>query len=165
MFSAFEISFWGTRANYTPGKTLRIFFSSNLIGFGQVKTQSYPRRFHVEHFMRNNYKSFKEENVLINCFCGMVDRRKTFSLISSWDHCQRLSPSQISDMLRAGFEPAQNLSSDFIWWSCAVVLTTIPLPHNYSKYNIDMTPFMTKRNIKRCKVQIFLKLLGDFSRF
>ena len=28
-----------------------------------------------------------------DCFCGMVDRRKAFSLISSRDHCQRSSPS------------------------------------------------------------------------
>ena len=35
--------------------------------------------------------------MMMNCFCGMVDRRKTFSLISSWDHCQRSSPSRISD--------------------------------------------------------------------
>ena len=33
---------------------------------------------------------------LMNCFCGMVDGRKAFSLISSWDHCQRSSPLQIS---------------------------------------------------------------------
>ena len=45
----------------------------------------------------------------MNCFCGMVDRRKVFSLISSRDHCQRSSPLQISNMLQAGFEPAQNL--------------------------------------------------------
>ena len=30
-------------------------------------------------------------------FCGMVDRRKAFSLISSQDNCQRPSPLQISD--------------------------------------------------------------------
>ena len=48
----------------------------------------------------------------LNCFfCGIVDRRKAFSLISSGDHCQRSSPSRISDTPRAGFEPAQNLSS------------------------------------------------------
>ena len=41
---------------------------------------------------------------LMNCFCGMVDRRKAFSLISSRDHCQRSSPSWISDTPRAGFE-------------------------------------------------------------
>ena len=35
--------------------------------------------------------------MMMNCFCGMVDRRKTFSLISSRDHCQRSSPSRISD--------------------------------------------------------------------
>ena len=28
----------------------------------------------------------------LNCFCGMVDQRKTFSLISSRDHCQKSSP-------------------------------------------------------------------------
>ena len=39
--------------------------------------------------------------MMMNCFCGMVDRRKAFSLISSWDHCQRSSPLQISDTLRA----------------------------------------------------------------
>ena len=27
--------------------------------------------------------------MMINCFCGMVDQRKAFILISSWDHCQR----------------------------------------------------------------------------
>ena len=61
-----------------------------------------------------------------NCFCGMVDRRKAFSLISSRDHCQRSSPSQISDTPRAGIEPAQNLSSNLVEWSCAVVITTTP---------------------------------------
>ena len=32
-------------------------------------------------------------------FCGMVDRRKVFSLISSRDHCERSSSSRISDTL------------------------------------------------------------------
>ena len=27
--------------------------------------------------------------MMVNCFCGVVDRRKAFSLISSGDHCQR----------------------------------------------------------------------------
>ena len=44
-------------------------------------------------------------------FCGMIDRRKAFSLISSRNYCQKSSPSRISDTLRAGFEHAQNLSS------------------------------------------------------
>ena len=33
----------------------------------------------------------------MNCFCGMVDRRKALSLISSRDHYQKSSPSRISD--------------------------------------------------------------------
>ena len=47
-------------------------------------------------------------------------------LTSSQDHCQRFSPSHISDNPPAGFEPAQNLSSDFVEWSCAVVITATP---------------------------------------
>ena len=46
-------------------------------------------------------------------FCGMVDRRKTFSFISNWGYCQISSPSRISNALRAGFELVQNLSSGF----------------------------------------------------
>ena len=45
--------------------------------------------------------------MIINCFCGMVDRRKVFSLISSWDHCQRSSPLRIFDTPQAGFESAK----------------------------------------------------------
>ena len=59
--------------------------------------------------------------MMMNCFCGMVDWWKAFSLISSRDHCHRSSPSQIYDTPRAGFEPAQNLSSGLAEWSCAVV--------------------------------------------
>ena len=45
-------------------------------------------------------------------FCGMNDHR------------QRSSPSRISDMLQAGFEPAQNLSSGLVELSCALAITT-----------------------------------------
>ena len=62
--------------------------------------------------------------MIMNCFRGMVDRRKAFSLISSRDHCQRFSPSQITETPQAGFEPVQNLSSGIIEWRCAVVITT-----------------------------------------
>ena len=51
---------------------------------------------------------------LMNYFCGMVDPRKAFSLISRWGLCQRSSPSEISDMPCAGLEPAQNLTSGFV---------------------------------------------------
>ena len=64
--------------------------------------------------------------MVMNCFCGMVDRRKAFSLISSRDHCQKFSPSRNSNSPQAGFEPAQNLNSGFAEWSCALVITTTP---------------------------------------
>ena len=67
--------------------------------------------------------------MMMNFFCGMVDRRKAFSLISSRDHCQRSSPSRISDTPWAGFEPAQNLISGLFDWSYAVVITTTPWHH------------------------------------
>ena len=57
----------------------------------------------------------------MNCFCGIVDRRNTFSLISSRDHCPRSSPSRISNTPRSGIEPTQKLSSGLVEWSCAVV--------------------------------------------
>ena len=67
--------------------------------------------------------------MMMNCFCGLVDRRKAFSLTSSRDHSQISSPSRISDTPRAGFGPAQNLGSGFVEWSCAVVITTTPRRH------------------------------------
>ena len=51
-------------------------------------------------------------------------------LISSWDHCQRSSPSRISNMLQTGFEPGQNLNLHFVEWSCAIVITTTPRQYN-----------------------------------
>ena len=49
--------------------------------------------------------------MMMNCFCGMVDRRKAFSLISNRYHCldQRSSSSRISDTPQAGFEPELRL--------------------------------------------------------
>ena len=61
----------------------------------------------------------------------LIDERR--SLISSQDHCQRSSPSRISDTPWAGFEPAQNLSSGFDKWICTVVITTIPWRHFFNK--------------------------------
>ena len=61
-------------------------------------------------------------DMMMNYFCGMVERRKPFSLISSRVYCQRSSPSRISDMPRAGSEPAQSMSSGFAELSSAVVI-------------------------------------------
>ena len=45
---------------------------------------------------------------------------KTFSLISSWGHCQRFLSLGITGTPRAGFEPAQDLRSELNelvqWW-------------------------------------------------
>ena len=58
--------------------------------------------------------------MVMECFCGMIDRQSAFSLISSRNHCQRSPPFRMSDMPRAGVEPAQNLSLGFVELSCAV---------------------------------------------
>ena len=55
-----------------------------------------------------------DDELMMNCFCGTVDRRKAFNLISSRDHCQRSLPLRISDTPQAGFGPAQNLSSGLV---------------------------------------------------
>ena len=52
--------------------------------------------------------------MMVSCFCGMVDRRKTFSLISSRGNCQKSSQLGIYDTPQARFEPVQNLSSGFV---------------------------------------------------
>ena len=67
---------------------------------------------------------------MMNCFCGMVDRRKVFSLIYSRDHFQRSSPLSNSNTPWTGFEPAQNLISGIVKWGGAVVITTTPRRHN-----------------------------------
>ena len=52
--------------------------------------------------------------MMMNCFCGMVDRGKAYTLISIRDHCQRSSPLRSSNAPRVGFEAVQNLSSGFV---------------------------------------------------
>ena len=55
-----------------------------------------------------------------------------YTMMMNWfsemvGHCKRYLPSQIPDPPQTGFEPAQNLSSDFFERSCAVVITTASL--------------------------------------
>ena len=76
----------------------------------------------------------------MDCFCGMVDWRKAFSLISSRDHRQRSSPLRIFDTSKAGFEPAQNLSLGLVEWSCAVAITTTP---RWTTITIPMVIFLS----------------------
>ena len=76
----------------------------------------------MQNFLVHNFVMMMMK--MMNCFCGMVDRRKAFSLISSRDHCQRSSPSRICDTPWAEFDLAQKLSLGLVEWSCAVVITT-----------------------------------------
>ena len=65
----------------------------------------------------------------------MVEGRRTFSVISGWNHCQRSSsPSGTYNTLRAGFEPTQSLNSGFVKWSCAVVITTTPRRLRFTQF-------------------------------
>ena len=80
--------------------------------------------------------------MMMNCFCGMVDQRKIFSVISSRDQYQRSSLLRISETLQAGFEPARNLSLGLVESSCTVVITTTPRCHkiyNIKVQNINIT--------------------------
>ena len=104
----------------------------------------------------NRKKLFKDE--LMNYFCGMVDRRKAISLISSRNHCQRSSPSRISDMPRTVFEPAQNLSLGLVGWSCAVVITTTPR----RLLNISLLVFMQRQYPEN--FALILKIIELFAR-
>ena len=54
------------------------------------------------------------ELLMKHCFCGMVDHRKALGLIFNRYHYIKFSPLRISDTLQTKFEPAQNLSSEFV---------------------------------------------------
>ena len=83
----------------------------------------------ISHYHKDWILMEKMMMIMIkNCFCGMVDLQKVFDFISSQDHYQTSYPSRISDTPRTGFEPAQNLSSAFVEWSCAAVIATTPRP-------------------------------------
>ena len=110
----------------------------------------------VKSVFLNRKKLFKDE--LMNYFCGMVDRRKAISLISSRNHCQRSSPSRISDMARTVFEPAQNLSLGLVGWSCAVVITTTP----QRLLNISLLVFMQRQYPEN--FALILKIIELFAR-
>ena len=100
-------------------------------------SQTYGLHRMIEHNIINYWKvnlaNSNDSNLIDDedeLFCGIVSRRKPFSLISNRGHCQRSSPSRISYTPWAGFEPAQNLSSGFVELTCAVAITTIPWCQN-----------------------------------
>ena len=103
-----------TKINEKPFLLDFVNWSTILSKIVDVKyTWNFPKvhAFFISNWVMSNYPFNKEQykiphipkmfsECLINCFCGMVDRRKVFSLISSRDHCQRSSPSRICDMPR-----------------------------------------------------------------
>ena len=52
--------------------------------------------------------------MMMNCFCGMVDRRKAFIALFPAGTIVRDPHHRESPTRRAGFEPAQNLSSGLV---------------------------------------------------
>ena len=87
--------------------------------------------------------------MIINYFSGMVDRQKVFSLLFSQGHCQRSSPSGISNTPQGGHEPTQILSSGLVEFrrSCIVVITTIPQPHLSEKLPWQIRDKFFKENL------------------
>ena len=77
----------------------------------------------------------------------LTDERR-LALFLSRDYCQISSPSWIYDT-RAGFEPAQNLSSGLVEWSCAVAITAIPWHHLCSSDNHYTTASLVAFSIQK----------------
>ena len=65
--------------------------------------------------------SFLLMKMMMNCFGGMFYRQKAFSLISSWDHCQRSLPLRISDTPRRTTTPRHHY-----WQSLSPLLPLSP---------------------------------------
>ena len=109
-------------------------YNFRMIKWKRKKTKKKEKKlFHQQLLLGNSYINMMMMTVM-NCFCGMVDRRKAFSLNTSMDHCQRSSPSRVSDTPRGRFEPAQTQCLSFVEWSCARAITNTPRHHNVSPY-------------------------------
>lgn len=94
----------------------------------------------------------------MNCFAEWLTGERHLRLISRRDHCQRLSPSQISDTSQAGFESAQNLSSNFAEWSWAVVINTTPRCHNCP---IQQLQQVNSTYVRQCFRKAFMQNFSD----
>ena len=158
----YSISFSHGQNNFNSPETLSWKIGKKAIKLFKLYVKNWVT-FH--HFFHLSYSKVLLKSVLLfsknvalgklmmmmNCFCGMVDRRKAFSLISSRDHCQRSSPSRISDTPRAGYEPVQNLSSGLVEWFCAVVITTTPQRHIHSQKRIASVNKQINKELNQCK--------------
>ena len=114
-----------SQPSFSPGELLWIVFCLFfcIVAFFALAPPFLEYHLIISHNFFTN-KRFNCLMMMMNCFCGTVDRHQVFSLVSSRDHCQRSLPLPICDTPWAGFEPAQNLSSGLFEWSCAVVITT-----------------------------------------
>lgn len=93
----------------------------------QGKSLSMKSAPHVDNWKENHIQELVM--IMINCFWGIIDRRKAISIASSRDLCQRFSPSRISDLTLTWFEPALKLSSNVCrieLCSCVNHYTTAP---------------------------------------
>ena len=75
---------------------------------------------------KTNCKNTTKNVMMMNCLCGMVDLRKEFT--------PYFQPGPLSEILVIAnlwhaASRAPNLSSDFVEWSCAVVIATAPRRH------------------------------------
>ena len=98
--------------------------------------------------------------MMINYFCGTVDRRKTFRVISSRGHFQRSSPLSISNTLQAGFQPVQNLSSDLLEQGSAVRITTTSQRHK-KVWFLLVVLFATKKTYRFIRGKYAKRLLSS----
>ena len=97
--------------------------------------------------IHRNYRLLFNVMMMINCFCGMVDRRKAFSIISSRYYCQRFSPLQISDTPRAGFENMGKYSS-YVQFKCRLSVAFLKLVNSLKLICVINTFMRIFKNIK-----------------
>ena len=83
-----------------------------------------------------NYTSLSAMMMMMNCFCGMVDWRKALALFPAGTIVRDLRHLESPTRREEDLNLRRNLSSDFVEWSCAAVLTTTPRRHNNGYYSI-----------------------------
>lgn len=67
--------------------------------------------------------------MVMNCFCGMIDRRMVLFLFSGWDYWRRYSPLQISNILLA--PEFLTLLSIFLYFLCFQKMFNLPASANF----------------------------------
>ena len=93
----------------------------------------------------------------MNCFCDMVDRWKAFSLISSRDHCQRSSPSWISE----------TPCIVFVEWSFAVLIITTPLRLMLTKSKLNSIETLISQALIELEIshKEFIKIVKEKEKY